>query len=576
MKELRPFLPAALLWLVLVLLGPAVIAQTPADLAAKRLVEVPLSETPALSKRALVIGVDDYQVAHKLTDCGNDAKAFAGLLTTKFGFEHVTVMTDGAADPALRPTYTNLRHQLRLLLAGVVPDKTELVLFFSGHGTRTHDAVGDQDWLVPEDGDPQDVAHTCVSYSEFRSQIDTKRPARALLVMDACRDLYAGKGVTGSGFGEARRALGPQVAELQSCQPTQVSQEGAPGDFSQSVFTHFLIAGLSGDPDAVDAGSKNITFDSLKEYVQQQVSQYVADKFSAEQLPDGQTTSGRMVLARVSPSVVAPPQVAVVAPQPAPSPPIIQVPVSPPVITPSPPTVTPSGPVAGAVKVNPKDGAAMVYVPAGPFLMGDDDWSDNPRHTVTLSGYWMYKTPVTVAQYRKFCHAKGAKMPSAPKWGWKDDHPIVNVTWDDAKAYCDWAGVHLPTEAQWEKAARGTDGRTYPWGNDWNRRRLSNSADELAVSTSPVGSFPSGASPYGCLDMAGNVRQWCSDWYDRDYWESSRGPDPTGPASGQDRVQRGSSWNYFSAADNFRASFRAYDNPDSQYVKYGFRGASGG
>ena len=123
----------------------------------------------------------------------------------------------------------------------------------------------------------------------------------------------------------------------------------------------------------------------------------------------------------------------------------------------------------GAVttRVNLRDGARMVYVPAGDFLMGDasvsvkeggDDAPNNPGRTVTLDGYWIYMTPVTVAQYRKFCQATGREMPKPRRWEWNDNHPMVYVYWRDAKAYCDWAGAALPTEAEWEKAARGTDG----------------------------------------------------------------------------------------------------------------------
>jgi formylglycine-generating enzyme required for sulfatase activity len=112
---------------------------------------------------------------------------------------------------------------------------------------------------------------------------------------------------------------------------------------------------------------------------------------------------------------------------------------------------------AGAARTNPKDRAVMVYVPAGPFLMGDADQRDNPRHKVALDAFRMYKNDVTEAQYRKFCQATGRQMPRAPEWGWKNERPVVNVTWIDVKAYCDWAGLALPTEAQWEKADRFLD-----------------------------------------------------------------------------------------------------------------------
>ena len=137
------------------------------------------------------------------------------------------------------------------------------------------------------------------------------------------------------------------------------------------------------------------------------------------------------------------------------------------------PTTTPAqaAPSSHSSKLNTKDGAEMVQVPAGDFMMGADLVKDSEerninnatRHKVTLDGYWIYKYDVTVAQYRKFCTETGHAMPVDPSWGWRDDHPIVNVNWDDANQYAKWAGGSLPTEAQWEKAARGADGRAVPW-----------------------------------------------------------------------------------------------------------------
>jgi formylglycine-generating enzyme required for sulfatase activity len=181
-----------------------------------------------------------------------------------------------------------------------------------------------------------------------------------------------------------------------------------------------------------------------------------------------------------------------------------------------------SGAVAAArqkvvdTKINPVDGALMLYVPAGAFTMGSKDSDkdvterEQPAHQVVLKGYWVYRNDVTVAQYRKFCKAAHRSMPGAPAWGWIDSHPMVNVSWNDAQAYCAWAGTKLPTEAQWEKAARGTDGRIYPWGNKFDKSKCWTSEND-ATRTKPVGSFPNGASPYGCLDMAGNVWEWCQD-----------------------------------------------------------------
>lgn len=227
----------------------------------------------------------------------------------------------------------------------------------------------------------------------------------------------------------------------------------------------------------------------------------------------------------------------------------------------------------GDVKVNDKDGAEMVYVPAGEFQMGDDQQRDNRRHLVKLSGYWVYKNLVTVKQYKAFCSATGHSMPPEPIYhgnnfnpGWSlENHPIANVSWDDAKAYCTWAGMKLPSEAQWEKAARGAEGRKYPWGNvfDPDKLRCSKKSYGDAGGTTPAGHYPEGVSSCGALDMAGNVWQWCEDWYEDGYWRSAYGTDPTGPSTGNARCLRGGSWNYFDP-DLFRCTYRGSLDPEGR------------
>jgi formylglycine-generating enzyme required for sulfatase activity len=227
-------------------------------------------------------------------------------------------------------------------------------------------------------------------------------------------------------------------------------------------------------------------------------------------------------------------------------------------------------------RVNPKDGATAVLIPAGPFEMGDADQEDNPRHIVVLSAYWIYKNDVTVAQYRRFCKATGRTMPDAPSWGWRGDNPIVNVTWLDAMAYAKWAGVDLPTDAQWEKAARGADGRKYPWGNDFDRSKLwcSKSTFSDAGRTAAVGRYT--VSPYGLSDMAGNVMQWTRDRYEWDFWTSdaARRTDPENEASGWMRGLRGSSW-YDSDSSAGRCSYRGINCAPNSGLDYaGFRCAA--
>ncbi len=153
------------------------------------------------------------------------------------------------------------------------------------------------------------------------------------------------------------------------------------------------------------------------------------------------------------------------------------------------------------------NGLEFVRVPAGEFLYGDK------KVRTFLNEFWIMRNLVTVRQYRQFREATNRKMPDAPYWGWIDDHPVVNVTWHDAAAFAQWAGCQLPTEREWEKAARGTDGREYPWGDKFDASKCIFSVGHRRDSTAPVGSLPSGASPYGCLDMAGNAWEWCEDWY---------------------------------------------------------------
>lgn len=213
-------------------------------------------------------------------------------------------------------------------------------------------------------------------------------------------------------------------------------------------------------------------------------------------------------------------------------------------------TATTQEPAAGTVKKSARGDVDLVYIPSGEFIMGSKEKANEmPTRSVYLDGYWIGKYIVTVAQFREFCKAKAYKFDwqkLKPQWGWIDTHPMVLVTWEEARAYCKWAGGDLPTEAQWEKAARGTDGRTFPWGNRFDANKLRTNTQ----STAPVGSYPAGASPFGCLDMAGNVYQWCLDFYSANY-EGQPDKNPTGPSVGRGHILRGGDW-----GDDNRISFR--------------------
>jgi formylglycine-generating enzyme required for sulfatase activity len=229
------------------------------------------------------------------------------------------------------------------------------------------------------------------------------------------------------------------------------------------------------------------------------------------------------------------------------------------------------------------DGMVMVYVPGGTFQMGsmDGDSDEQPVHAVTLDAFWIDRTEVTNAQYRQCVEAGDCDEPGC--WDMSDlnapDQPVVCVNWYDAKAYCEWAGARLPTEAEWEYAARGPQGFVYPWGDRFDGERLNfcdanctyshkdTDYDDGHEKTAPVGSFETGASWCGAQDMAGNVREWTSSLYQDYPYQAGDGRED--PASSGARVQRGGSWG--GAAYIARSAARPRHYPLGRDVNWGFR-----
>lgn len=250
-------------------------------------------------------------------------------------------------------------------------------------------------------------------------------------------------------------------------------------------------------------------------------------------------------------------------------------------------TITPS-PTPGikSTMISAKDGMILLYVPAGEFMMGSDTGNPDeaPTHTVKLDSFWIDQTEVTNAMYAKCVADKKCALPryekshtraayyGQPKY---DDFPVIYVSWNAASAYCAWADRRLPTEAEWEKAAswdpQTNEKLVYPWGNDEPNNDLLNYS-HIVEDTTKVGEYPDGASPYGALDMSGNVWEWTADWYDAGYYAKSRSSNPLGPLEptlGQSRALRGGSWN--NLAKNVRAALRSRNSQSSEYDYQGFR-----
>ena len=267
----------------------------------------------------------------------------------------------------------------------------------------------------------------------------------------------------------------------------------------------------------------------------------------------------------------------------------------------------------------------MVLVPAGEFWMGSvpaeverfkeeckkagvteaqcTEWGEreSPRHRVNLDAFYIDRYEVTNALFERFVRATGHRTTAEREgWGWawqqkdgkwqwgkvngaewrapngpgtsgQQTHPVVQVSWNDAEAYCKWAGKRLPTEAEWEKAARGTDGRRYPWGEEWEASKAN--GNTTVKTTSAVGSYPGGVSPYGAHDMAGNVGEWVADRFGVNYYQSSPERNPQGPGSGERKVLRGGSW--VNLPIFLRTAYRFNPSPVARFNNFGFRCARG-
>lgn len=233
----------------------------------------------------------------------------------------------------------------------------------------------------------------------------------------------------------------------------------------------------------------------------------------------------------------------------------------------------------------------MVLVPSGSFIMGSDPRKDRaagpqelPQHEVYLDGFKVDRFEVSNVEYLRFVLGTGADWPKF----WRENpfpekaalHPVINVSWYEADAFCRWAGKRLPTEAEWEKAARGVDGRMFPWGNEpagWIKSNIAHSGSKRGFKYPPLANinrYEKGASPYGVYQMAGNVSEWVSDWFSPEYYRHAHDKNPQGPKTGELKVFRGGSWN--EDPEVARSAGRNASPPDRASYLTGFRCAKSG
>ncbi len=516
-----------------------------------------LLETTYRSSWALLIGINKYPnlpIKYQLRYAVNDVNALKKVLIEQYGFPEsniITLIDEQATRQNIIESMGQLTDRKK------VDTKDRIIFYFSGHGqTVALDDGGEMGYLLPYDANvdmdnvsnPYPYYTTCIGMDELK-RLSRLIPAKhVLFLIDSC---YSGLAV--SGRGGLVPTTANYIGKVATLKARQIITAGLKGDISyedpdwgHGAFTYKLLEALQTGV-ADNDGDGIITGLELASHLRN-----VVPNISSTQTPnygyfegEGEFLFLRLdsKINKKSESVKQPSQL--------------------------------TGRSLLPQRIIGDDGAEMVLIPAGEFQMGSEDGfaDEKPVHTVFLDAFYMDIHEVTNARYKKFLDATGYKKPKY----WDDqrfnapDNPVVGVSWEDAKAYCDWAGKRLPTEAEWEKAARGgLVGKKYPWGDDISHDYANFSGSEgndLWHVTSPVGSFA--PNEYGLYDMSGNVLEWCADWHSETYYSESPKENPTGPASGRFKVLRGGSW--YASPDSIRISYRGTGDPSYVYFFVGFR-----
>jgi formylglycine-generating enzyme required for sulfatase activity len=476
---------------------------------------------------ALVVGIDQYsQGWPPLSAAVSDANQMEAALRGQ-GFQVIKLLNQQA-------TRDEIMHQLQDVIPPQLGQGDRFLFYFSGHGQTEQAPGGQLGYLVPVNGrrpEGQDSWSSYISMTEIRNVLMNKYSAKhVLLVADACfSGLLAGRGTLRS----------PTVQAALQQEGRMVLTAGGRGEQAMDgLFTGVLVRGMQGGADFNHDGY--ITFSELALYAQQ----HVTDRSEGRQHPvfNRWEGEGEMVFRCGDMGQGG-------GGEPSPPPP--------------PPTPTPLPPPVVEQMPQPETAGGMVHLPGGTFMMGcspgdsECDGDENPRHQVTLKSFWMDVTLVTQAEYQRATGNNPSHFSDCA------DCPVETVSWNDASAYCSRVGKRLPTEAEYEYAARGgIDSARYgdldaiAWYN-------ANSGGR----THPVGQKQPNA--WGLYDMLGNVWEWCADWYDENYYRSSTSNNPQGPSSGTMRVLRGGCWSAYPVG--VQASFRSFLWPVGWVSVVGFR-----
>lgn len=511
---------------------------------------------------AVCVGISDYQKVPPLRYAHSDAEHFAEHLTTRLKVPkgHLKMLLNKEA------TRSAILGAMGWLVEEARAEDTAFV-YISGHGGVLKDPNMDdgyEKYLVPHDADPKDVAGTFVSMGWMSAEFKRIKSNRMVVIVDTCHSGSTGRSVSGRIDGELKRGYVDRfsakvgIIVMTACSPNESSLETE--DLKAGLFTHYLLDGLAGradrDKDGLIGHSELFEYAAAKTQAasfQKQTPMLSLEATGA--FPIGGERAARYYYEK--PPVFADPM-----------------------------KKFPLEPVPDSkFKVfRHRDlGLDFVLVPGGRFEMGSNDPAAGedarPQHTVMLWPYLISRTEVTQAQYRKFLqHVRNRHMachPDEPKLHAHrpsvadpagDGLPVMGVSWYDAWAFCAWAGGLLPTEAQWEKASRGARGRAFPWGDQFNARAAVLGADHPAT----VGSMADDCSPYGVMDVVGNVPEWCLDWYKHDTYAGDHQNNPEGPSTGSRRVVRGGS---FATRETGRAAvyFRSSDSAEQKIRDRGFR-----